>query len=163
MNEPRWLTCMRAYEGLTEIPGPETNPTIWRWLGMVQAQFLGGDDAPWCGSGLGGIMLEVGIQPPRQCYRALNWATWGSALSGPALGAVGVLKRPGGGHVTLVVGIDANGNILGLGGNQRDGVRVSPFNPSRFVAWRWPPGFPVVGLQQPPRFASAEAASLNEA
>ena len=141
---PPWLAIARRYEGLKEVPGAGTNPTIWRWLGMIRAQWLGGDDAAWCGTALAAWMIEAGIAPPREPFRALNWQHWGAPLNGPVVGAVAIMRRLGGGHVTLVVGKDERGNILGFGGNQSDGVRVSAFNPDRITDYRWPERYPTM-------------------
>jgi uncharacterized protein (TIGR02594 family) len=128
---PPWLIEARKCIGLAEIPGPATAPIIAAWLSKIRAA--------WCGTAMANWMLAAGIEPPKEPYRALNWMAWGLPLDrGPVVGAVGVLKRHGGGHVTLAVGHDRLGNILGLGGNQRDAVRISAFAPESFVAWRWP-------------------------
>jgi hypothetical protein len=66
------------------------------------------------------------------------------------------------GHVGLVVGEDRTGNLLVLGGNQGDAVRVSAFGRARVVAYRWPPAVDV--LPGPPVLALGDAAlSVSEA
>lgn len=141
MNEPAWVREARKYLELREVPGPASHPVIIGWLGAIKARWLGGDDAPWCGTALANWMLAVGVDPPPAPYRALNWLTWGERLADPMVGAVGVLRRDGGGHVTLIVGINANGDLLGLGGNQSDGVRISAFSAHSFAGFRAPVGF----------------------
>lgn len=156
MRQPPWLLRARLDIGKAEIPGKDTAPFIWRALGQIQAQWLGGDEAPWCGTILAGWMLDVGIIPPLRPYRALNWRDWGIALGQPIVGAVGVMERVGGGHVTLIVGQDSDGHLLGLGGNQDDGVRVSAFKRSRFKAYRWP-------AEQPYEVATLPIGNASEA
>lgn len=137
--KPDWLTYAETFVGLREVPGPASNPVIRGWLSRIKASWLGGDDVPWCGTALANWMLERGVEPPPTPYRALNWRYWGTELKRPIVGCVGVMQRSGGGHVTLIVGEDANGNLLGLGGNQSDGVKISAFPRLGFVAFRWPP------------------------
>lgn len=140
MDKPLWLERAEAHLGLKEVPGPASSPIIVRWMASIKATWLGGDDVPWCGTALANWMLDAGITPPSAPYRALNWAEWGTPLASPVLGCVGVLRRTGGGHVTLIVGEDGRGNLLGLGGNQSDGVKVSAFPRTAFLTFRWPRG-----------------------
>ena len=54
--------------------------------------------------------------------------TWGKRISKPVYGCIAVLSYGGGhGHVAFVVGMNARGNIILLGGNQYDQVNLSPF------------------------------------
>lgn len=149
MYQPPWFLRARRDIGVSEIPGRETHPAIWRALGLIQARWLGGDEAPWCGTILAAWMLDVGVQPPKTPYRALAWQDWGQGLDAPIVGCVGVMARVGGGHVTLISGQDGRGNLLGLGGNQDDGVRVSSFARDRFMAFRWPHGHPYTYYELP--------------
>ena len=61
-----------------------------------------------------------------------------------------MFSREGGGHVGFVVGRDATGNIMVLGGNQSDAVNVRAFPASRVTGYRWPTGVPApaAGLAQ---------------
>lgn len=156
MNKPLWLERAESYLGLTEIPGPASSPIILRWMARIRAAWLGGDDVPWCGTAMANWMIDAGVEPPEAPFRALNWAGWGYPLHSPIAGCVGVMRREGGGHVTLIVGEDARGNLLGLGGNQRDGVRVSAFHRAGFVAFRWPRGVPFVYASLPTGDAQQE-------
>ncbi len=137
--KPDWLLRAESFIGLREIPGPASSPIITRWMARIKASWLGGDDVPWCGTALANWMLDAGVTPPNNPFRALSWRAWGVSLDRPIVGCVGVMERVGGGHVTLIVGEDGRGYLLGLGGNQSDGVRVSSFPRAGFVAFRWPP------------------------
>ncbi len=48
-------------------------------------------------------------------------------LAGPAVGAIAVKTRNGGGHVTFVAGRTRGGTLACCGGNQNDEVNVSPY------------------------------------
>jgi uncharacterized protein (TIGR02594 family) len=84
-------------------------------------------------------MLECNITPPKGWWSAKNWAAWGAPVKTPTLGCIGVMKRKGGAHVTILIGKDNAGNLIGLGGNQGDMVKKSAFKPELFVAFVYPP------------------------
>jgi hypothetical protein len=46
--------------------------------------------------------------------------------------------REGGGHVGFIVGTDARGNLMVLGGNQSNAVSIAPFAKSRATGYYWP-------------------------
>ena len=60
--------------------------------------------------------------------RATDWLSIGKVLPKPAEGCIVVFSRAGGGHVGFVVGKSASGNLMVLGGNQGDAVRISEFS-----------------------------------
>lgn len=149
-----WLSVMRAITGTKEIPGSRSNPLILSWVAAIGARYpdlkknIGwyvNDDTPWCGLGMAYCLAEAGFKPPVAPLRALNWAeAWpdGYKLSGPALGAVCVFSRVGGGHVSTYEGEDAN-NWYIRGCNQSDAVNVSPRKKSHGIeAFMWPKGGP---------------------
>lgn len=139
MSDPVWVTKARAYVGTKEIPGPKTNPIIQRLLQLIKAPWRD-DETPWCGSFVAGVMTECNIASPKNPWAALNWATWGTALKNPIVGAVAVKRRKGGGHVGIVVGADQHGNLWILGGNQGDAVTIRLYPRDAFFTFRWPPG-----------------------
>lgn len=161
MSEPAWLIEARRHVGLREIPGAPTAPTIARWLQGLGAWWRD-DETPWCGVAVAAWMQAAGVGPlPKFWMRARAWAEWGQALDRPAHGCVVVFARQGGGHVGLVVGEDAAGNLLVLGGNQGDACNVRAFQRGRVLAYRWPPG------REMPRFLQlaqgSAAATTGEA
>ena len=79
-------------------------------------------------------------------------------LAGPALGAIAVKTRNGGGHVTFVAGRTRGGALACCGGNQNDEVNVSPYRRDVFVGFYWPKGAPLpaqVGLINLPIVSNA--------
>ncbi len=163
MLTPTWLAEARRHIGLREIPGIQTAPTIAAWLQRLGAWWRD-DETPWCGTFVAHCVRDTGPLP-QHWYRAKAWATWGAPLAGPAVGAVVVFERQGGGHVGFVVGRDTAGRLLVLGGNQGDAVTVSAFDTRRVLAYRWPAGavFPVSGMATLPTQLAQGAASANEA
>lgn len=159
--EPTWLAAARADIGLREIPGAPTAPKIAGWLKQLRA-WWSDDETPWCGVAVAAWMQAAGIGPlPRHWMRARAWAEWGQPLAYPAHGCVVVFARQGGGHVGLLVGEDAAGNLLILGGNQGDAVNVRAFPRARVLAYRWPPGRDLPGQLKLAR--GSAAATTGEA
>lgn len=159
--DPAWLSKARTYIGQKEIKGAKHNPMILRMWTLIRAPFTD-DETPWCAGFVGGVLEEVGIKSSRSAA-ARSYLKWGVALGKPEIGAIVVFERgPVNGHVGFIVGIAANGNLLVLGGNQGDMVKISPFDPARKLGYRWPAGVPLPG-QGIPVLASHEAVSTNEA
>ncbi|SHI91303.1 peptidoglycan-binding protein [Wenxinia saemankumensis] len=130
-----------------------------------------GDPAvfPWCGDLVEtAIRLSLSNEPfpgplGRNPYWALNWRHFGEAITGaPPLGAVGSIRRNGGGHVFFVVGQDRS-RFFALGGNQSNTVSVVPIDKSRCAeagTFRWPVSYsgPRLAL---PTLTSSEASAIE--
>lgn len=171
-GEPRWLVEARRYLGEREIAGSRHNPTIVAFWQEVGAGWFKDDETPWCGGFVGAVLKRAGISilSAGEAPRARAWERWGRGLDGPAVGAVVTFWRgsptSGSGHVGFLVGKDAQGRPMVLGGNQSDAVTIAPFDRSRVTSWRWPLGgaLPVTGWDALPVVDSRGAASsANEA
>lgn len=160
--KPEWLAYGERFVGLREIPGAPTDPVIAGWLKTLRA-WWNDDETPWCGTACAAWFDAVGIAIPKAWYRAKGWLDWGQKLTGPTLGAVVVFERQGGGHVGIIAGIDTRGNLMVLGGNQGNKVSIAPFERSRVIGYRWPPGKPLPGLSTMPVITSTAELSRNEA
>lgn len=139
---PSWLAYGLTMQGLREIKGPKHNTTISGWLKKLKA-WWNDDETPWCGTFVAACMTAVGISIPKYWMRAKAWLDWGVPIGMPVVGAVVVFDRAGGGHVGIVVGRDQKGNLMVLGGNQGDMVKISPFPLSRNPRYRIPKGYAV--------------------
>jgi uncharacterized protein (TIGR02594 family) len=147
---PPWLARMNAILGLYEFAGSADNPAI---IGMARA--CGGniarnykhDATPWCALAINYCLVASGL-PGNGSLWALDFSRYGTKLSGPALGAIATKKRQGGGHVFLVVGCTADGQLVGRGGNQSDMVCDQEFDPGEIVTYRWPAGYPAPALRE---------------
>jgi hypothetical protein len=87
-------------------------------------------------------------------------------LAGPALGAIAVKSRVGGGHVTFVAGRTRGNALACCGGNQNDAVNVSAYREDVFKGFYWPKGraLPVlVGMGNLPIVTSAGRPVASEA
>ena len=160
--EPKWLTRARAFIGLREIPGKATAPTIARWLRELRA-WWSDDETPWCGTFVAAVIRAEGFPIPTHWYRARAWLHFGTALTHPAVGAIVIFERKGGGHVGFVVGTDERGRLMVLGGNQNNAVTIAPFDKSRVLGYRYPQGEKVLAGSLPLLASNGTPSSQNEA
>jgi uncharacterized protein (TIGR02594 family) len=95
--------------------------------------------------------------------KALSFLTYGDELKEPAYGSIGVIDHGGGkGHVTIIVGQNAFGDLIGLGGNQGDHVSYSVFPRSAFKSFRYPHGMkPNYNLPYMKKFSPEEQEWIN--
>ncbi len=138
---PPWLEEAFKHIGLSEIPGKNHNPTIINWLVDLKAWWKD-DEAAWCGTYVGHCLKTSGTTPPKNWYRAKEYANYGSPcnLDSIPFGAICVKSRVGGGHVFFAVAESRDGKIIyGLGGNQGNKVSIVSFNLSDINAVRFPP------------------------
>lgn len=142
-SKPAWLVEAERHVGMTEIPGPKTNAVIASMLHKLKAWWAD-DETPWCGVFVAACIDAAGLALPKNWMRAKAWAEWGSKLAAPVTGCIVVFERQGGGHVGFVVGRNAKGNLLVLGGNQGNKVSIAPFDTGRVVAYVWPSGVPML-------------------
>jgi uncharacterized protein (TIGR02594 family) len=157
---PEWIDIARNDLGSTESLGPNDSPLIRKALAKLNGLWLKGQ--PWCGSIMAYWMQQCALPYPKDYYRAISWAGWGTAC-GPVVGAVVVFRRDGGGHVGICIGRDRRGYLRVLGGNQGDAVKESLFDPKRVLAYRWPPGRAFVDAKQLPVTGEGGEVSRNEA
>jgi uncharacterized protein (TIGR02594 family) len=134
--KPSWVEIAERDIGSRETLGPNDSPFIRKMWARLSGSWLLGQ--PWCGGAVAYWFSQSGIEYPKTYYRARDWEKWGVGLVRPCVGCVVTFTRKGGGHVGLVVGQDKAGNLLVLGGNQGDAVRVSAFAPERATSYRWP-------------------------
>jgi uncharacterized protein (TIGR02594 family) len=151
---PEWLLVMRAMNGLTETPGSGDNPKILAMRDQIAKTYpdmasycalYQHDATPWCGLAVAYAMTMGGVRPvfgPTDTDRWM-WArawdddVWGYPLSVPRPGAVVVMEREGGGHVTLYERTEGS-NYVCRGGNQSDAVNQASYPISKVVALMWP-------------------------
>ena len=99
-----------------------TNPTSRRSL--------------WCGAFMDMVLKRTGHQGGGNL--ASGYAKYGRRISGPQVGAIAVMGRKGGGHVGVVSGIDAKGNVIVVSGNHNNTVAESVYPRGRIYAYVMP-------------------------
>lgn len=158
-TEPRWLMQARRNMGLREIKGPQHATEIVQMWKDIKRGGIKDDETPWCAAFVGSCLERSGVVSSR-FEGAASYLQWGVKLDHPEVGAVAVINRPGGAHVFFVVGRDAGGNIVGLGGNQQDAVGFATFDRGSIKGYRWPEGEP---LPEPSPLPPVSAARLARA
>lgn len=139
-GKPPWITQAEKYIGTKEIEGREHNPQVIEWWKFIGEDYVD-DETPWCAAYVGGILEEIEIRSTRSGW-ARSYRHWGQECE-PTLGAIAVFKRGDGGHVGFVMGVDASGDLMILGGNQSNAVNISPFSRTHLIATRWPKDYEV--------------------
>jgi uncharacterized protein (TIGR02594 family) len=142
-NVPLWLGVSLAHLGLKEGPGSKDNKELVADIKSIASDYQH-DATPWCAGWVSFCLARAGEKPSSQPLWALSYSDTKNQpvirLNGPALGAIAVKKRNGGGHVTFVAGRTKGGALACCGGNQNDEVNVSPYREDVFVGFFWPKG-----------------------
>lgn len=113
---PSWLAIAEGYKG--------TNPTRKNSL--------------WCADFMNLVLAQSGAKTSNSSM-ARSFASYGTRLSGPQIGAIAVLSRgKRGGHVGIVKGIDARGNPIIISGNHGRRVGEGTYPRNRVIAYVWP-------------------------
>ena len=103
-------------------------------------RYLGGNPTGrrslWCGAFMDMVLKHTGHRGGGNLARA--YASYGTRISGPQVGAIAVMARGGGGHVGVVSGIDASGNPIVISGNHNSTVAESVYPRSRIIAYVMP-------------------------
>ena len=116
LGAPHWLAIAEGYKG--------TNPTRKRSL--------------WCADFMNLVLSQSGMKSSKSSM-ARSFASYGTRLSGPQIGAIAVLSRgKRGGHVGIVKGIDARGNPIIISGNHGRRVGEGTYPRNRVIAYVWP-------------------------
>jgi uncharacterized protein (TIGR02594 family) len=92
----------------------------------------------WCGAFMDLVLKRTGHAGGGNLAKA--YASYGTRVSGPQVGAIAVMGRRGGGHVGVVSGVDPNGNPIIVSGNHNHTVAESVYPASRINAYVLPGG-----------------------
>jgi uncharacterized protein (TIGR02594 family) len=160
MDQPRWLEFAWGDLGVAEAAGARNNANVVRYYAEVGHPAVTDDEVAWCAAFLGACLERAGIRSTRSLM-ARSYLAWGEAVSEPRYGAIAVLSRgfdPRLGHVGFLVGTTSADVIL-LGGNQGDAVRVVAFPRARLLGLRWPAAVATAPplVAPPPGIPAAEA------
>lgn len=141
-GEPKWLEIARneMKAGVTEIAGRKDNKRILEYHATTTLQATD-DEVSWCSSFVNFCLKQAGIRGTNSAA-ARSWLKWGVKLTVPQSGCIVVFWRnkPSSweGHVGFYVGEDSDGDLLILGGNQSDRVKISSFSKSHLLSYRKP-------------------------
>lgn len=105
-------------------------------------RFIGGNptgrSSLWCARFMNMVLKRSGHKTTGSDM-ARSFASYGTRVSGPQVGAIAVMSRGRrGGHVGVVSGIDARGNPIVVSGNHGRRVAESTYSRSRIYAYVMP-------------------------
>ncbi len=105
-------------------------------------RYLGGNPTGrsrlWCARFMNMVLERSGMRGSGSDM-ARSFASYGTRVSGPQVGAIAVMSRGRrGGHVGVVSGIDASGNPIVISGNHGRRVAESVYSKSRVYAYVMP-------------------------
>lgn len=135
-----WMKIARQEIGQKEIEGVQDNPRIVEYH---KATDLGesDDETPWCSSFVNWVFMQCGMKRTKDAM-ARSWLNWGFPMDKPDYGCIVVFWRdnPEGykGHVGFYTGVDSNGDLLVLGGNQDNQVKIKAYSKNQVLGYRWP-------------------------
>lgn len=166
VSVPKHLKVMRAITGLQEEPGSKDNPKILGmrdWIACTYSDVPGmidyceqytHDEIAWCGLTAAFCCTVAGHMPPFKQSSDTDCFLWAQSfasdpnfveLQDAVLGAICVMTREGGGHVTFFESW-ANSDhsaYKGRGGNQSDEINVATFYTDDLIGFYWPRGLPL--------------------
>lgn len=139
-----WLDVARGELGTAEIPGPGNNAQVLKYFSATRTHATA-DEVPWCAAFACWCLERAGIDSP-QSAKARDFLHWGVPLVRARPGAIMVYsadaRGPDAGHVGFFVlpRAEQSNSVadLVLGGNQRNQVRVQPYERRRLIGIRWP-------------------------
>ena len=131
----------QRFIGIKEVPGSVSNPQILSMLRLDDV-WPAGDETPWCSAFVNYICWLLKVLPRSHSLSARSWLKVGESI--PIEQArvgydIVILSRPPSpesGHVGFYAGFEQPDRVMMLGGNQRDGVCVSPFDAGRIIGVR---------------------------
>jgi uncharacterized protein (TIGR02594 family) len=137
----------RGLAGANASLGPSSGMASSGGLGssslVAEARrYLGGNPTGrgslWCARFMNMVLQRSGYHGTGSDM-ARSFASYGQRVSGPEIGAIAVMgRRGGGGHVGVVSGIDARGNVILVSGNNGNRVREAPVSRGRIYAYVMP-------------------------
>jgi uncharacterized protein (TIGR02594 family) len=131
-----WMLIAKNEIGVKEVKGSKHNPIIIKYHQATSLEAKT-DEIPWCSSFVNWVINKSGYTGTNSAL-ALSWKTWGVEVEKPLYGSIAIIEYgEGRGHVGFVLGVQGN-FVLILGGNQKDSVKVSKFNRSKFTKFVLP-------------------------
>jgi len=92
----------------------------------------------WCARFMNMVLQHTGHRGTGSAM-ASSFASYGTRISGPQVGAIAVMSRGrGGGHVGIITGVDGSGNPIMISGNNGNRVREAPVSRGRIYAYVMP-------------------------
>lgn len=144
VNKPTILSMMEGELGVTEIPGPKSNPRILKYAKDLGYNWYTNDDTPWCALIMGWAIWRSGREHTGS-LTAKSYLSWGKPATEediPSGNVIAVFHRGRAGASTGHVGVvkSVSGNTISLvSGNHSNTVAIAPYKKDhRFLGYRKP-------------------------
>ena len=129
-----YASVARHAGGMADVGGTGIIAEARRYIGTNPT----GRSSLWCATFMN-MVLERSGHRSSGSNMARSFASYGTRISGPQVGAIAVMSRgKRGGHVGVVSGIDANGNVTVISGNHGRRVAESTYSRGRIYAYVMP-------------------------
>lgn len=139
LHVPNWVKTALKEVGVKEIVGAKHNARVVKYHEYASGKYTT-DEIAWCGSAMAFVMATNGYETPAYPERAKSWLSWGKS-SVPCVGALAVKSRIGGGHVTLIIGKNREGDLWCVGGNQNNEFNIQLYKKEVFLDFRVPTNY----------------------
>lgn len=133
-----WYDVAIGEVGVSEVEGAEHSRKVLEYHRATDLNAKA-DEVPWCSAFVNWCMFVSGVSRTDKA-NARSWLSWGEPIVEPRLGCVVVFKRglkAWQGHVGFFAGWSSKGDVLCLGGNQKNAVNVSTYPKSAVLGYRW--------------------------
>lgn len=139
---PIWMHTAINELGTSEIPGPESNQQIKKYLEVVDLSHYDDSEISWCAAFVAWVLKESGYEY-LSSPAARAWISHGIFSPEPFVGCIVILWRESitswKGHIGFCMGVDyENDCIYILGGNQNNTVSIQKFPIDRVLDIRIP-------------------------
>lgn len=136
---PFWFDFALAELGVREhATGHNARILEYHMATKLKAQ---SDEISWCSAFVNWVFQKAGIIGT-QSAAARSWTTWGKEIPTPVIGCVVIFWRgtQNGwqGHVGFFCGINSDGDIVVLGGNQNNQVSILVYPKTQLLGYRLP-------------------------
>ncbi len=134
---------VRHSRRVSRVHGPEQGSAAVGSSDVVSEarRYIGGNPTGrgslWCAAFMNLVLQRTGHRVTGS-NMARSFASYGQRVTGPQVGAIAVMSRRGGGHVGVVSGLDAKGNVIVISGNHGHRVAESVYPRSRIYAYVLP-------------------------
>ena len=134
------ITQAFKFYGLKEVDGPDSEPTIIRWIKDMFPTAVDDSKVAWCSIFMNAIAKLSGYEHTNNAM-AKSWLKIGKEISWEDrdIGDVAIFNRgkdPRFGHVAMYINDRGDDLIRVLGGNQQNAVNIRSYSRSRLVGFR---------------------------
>ena len=134
------VNFVSRYYGISDIPGNLNNQKVLMFFKETGHKDVKDDETSWCSVFIAYCAKELNQKYPKSAT-ARSWLDLGVKVSDPVPGDLVIFWRESPnswkGHVGIFIGYDSNTNeIITLGGNQDDMVKIKKYSANQVLGYR---------------------------